>query len=63
MPDSPYSLQKPAHQSNQKRQSPVTDIATLTVLVFESYEQTFARSSAKVQGRYEKLLRQLRAQL
>jgi hypothetical protein len=60
MPDARYRIQQPAHQSNQKRQSPVTDIATLTVLVLESYEQTFALSSPKVRGRYETLLRQLR---
>lgn len=61
MPDARYSLQQPAHRSNQKRQSPVTDIHTLTILVLESYEQTFAHSSPKVQARYERLLRQLRA--
>lgn len=61
VPEVRYGLKKPAHQSSNTRQSPVTDIRTLTVLVLESYEQTFVRSSPKVHKRHEKLLSQLKA--
>lgn len=56
-----YKLSRPAHAKGERRQSPVTDIHSLTVLVLESYEQTFARSSPKVHKRYEKLLHDLKA--
>lgn len=61
MPDVRQNIKKPTHQNANTRQSPVTDIHTLTVLVLESYEQTFAHSSPKVHKRYERLLRQLKA--
>ena len=41
----------------QPRQSPVTDIRTLTRLVFESYQHSYIDSSPKVQRRYQKLIR------
>lgn len=40
----------------QPRQSPVTDIRTLTRLVFESYQASYPHSSPKVQRRYQKLI-------
>ena len=43
----------------QPRQSPITDIRTLTRLVFESYQHSYAHSSPKVQRRYRQLLRDL----
>lgn len=61
MTNSRYKLHHPAHSSGKQRQSPVTDIHSLTVLVLESYEQTFCRSSPKVHKRYKKLLRDLKA--
>jgi len=41
------------------RQSPITDIRTLTRLVFESYQHSYAHSSPKVQRRYKKLIHDL----
>jgi len=41
------------------RQSPITDIRTLTRLVFESYQHSYAQSSPKVQRRYKKLIHDL----
>ena len=43
----------------QPQQSPVTDIRTLTRLVFESYQATYPHSSPKVQRRYQKLIHAL----
>ena len=43
----------------QPRQSPITNIRTLTRLVFESYQATYPHSSPKVQRRYQKLIREL----
>ena len=43
----------------QPRQSPVTDIRTLTRLVFESYQATYPHSSPKVQRRYQRLIHAL----
>lgn len=43
----------------QPRQSPITDIRTLTRLVFESYQDSYRHSSPKVQLRYQKLIREL----
>ena len=43
----------------QPRQSPVTDLRTLTRLVFESYQASYPHSSPKVQRRYHKLIREL----
>lgn len=43
----------------QPRQSPLTDIRTLTRLVFESYQTSFERSSPKVQRRYKRLIQDL----
>ena len=43
----------------QPRQSPITDIRTLTRLVFESYQASYPHSSPKVQRRYQKLIREL----
>lgn len=43
----------------QPRQSPITDIRTLTRLVFESYQSTCKHSSPKVRLRYQKLIREL----
>ena len=43
----------------QPRQSPVTDIRTLTRLVFESYQASYLHSSPKVRRRYQKLIREL----
>ena len=43
----------------QLRQSPITDIRTLTRLVFESYQASYPHSSPKVQRRYQKLIREL----
>ncbi len=48
----PVSLTSP-------RQSPITDIRTLTRLVFESYQHSYAHSSPKVQKRYKKLIHDL----
>lgn len=43
------------------RQSPITitDIRTLTRLVFESYQANYSHSSPKVQRRYQKLISEL----
>ena len=43
----------------QPRQSPITDIRTLTRLVFESYQASYPHSSPKVRRRYQKLIREL----
>ncbi len=43
----------------QPRQSPLTDIRTLTRLVFESYQDSYRHSSPKVRLRYQKLIREL----
>ena len=43
----------------QPRQSPITDIRTLTRLVFESYQASYPHSSPKVRSRYQKLIREL----
>ncbi len=43
----------------QPRQSPVTDIRTLTRIVFESYQASHPHSSPKVQRRYQQLIRDL----
>ena len=43
----------------QPRQSPTTDIRTLTRLVFESYQATYPHSSPKVQRRYQRLIHAL----
>ncbi len=43
----------------QPRQSPITDIRTLTRLVFESYQDSYINSSPKVQRRYQKLIHSL----
>ena len=43
----------------QPRQSPITDIRTLTRLVFESYQASYPHSSPKVRLRYKKLIREL----
>ena len=43
----------------QPRQSPVTDIRTLTRLVFESYQASYPHSSPKVQRRYQRLIHAL----
>jgi hypothetical protein len=43
----------------QLRQSPITDIRTLTRLVFESYQASYMHSSPKVQRRYQKLILEL----
>ena len=45
----------------QPRQSPLTDIRTLTRLVFESYQTSFECSSPKVQRRYKRLIQDLAA--
>ena len=43
----------------QPRQSRVTGISSLTRLVFESYQDTYASSSPKVRARYCKLIEAL----
>lgn len=43
----------------QPRQSPITDIRTLTRLVFESYQDSYIDSSPKVRQRYKKLISEL----
>ncbi len=43
----------------QPRQSPVTDIRTLTRLVFESYQASYPHSSPKIQRRYQRLIHAL----
>ena len=43
----------------QPRQSPITDIRTLTRIVLESYQASYLHSSLKVQRRYQKLIRDL----
>ena len=43
----------------QPRQSPITDIRTLTRLVFESYQASYPHSSPKVQRRYRQLICEL----
>ena len=43
----------------QPRQPPVTDIRTLTRLVFESYQASYPHSSPKVQRRYQRLICEL----
>ena len=43
----------------QPRQSSITDIRTLTRLVFESYQATYPHSSPKVQRRYQRLIHAL----
>ena len=43
----------------QPRQSPITDIRTLTRLVFESYQASHPHSSPKVQRRYQRLIHAL----
>ena len=40
----------------QPQQSPITDIRTLTRLVFESYQDSYIHSSPKVQRRYRQLI-------
>jgi hypothetical protein len=57
----PNSLQltsKPTGVS-QPRQSPTTDIRSLTRLVFEAYQHTYPASSPKVRARYRKLIEEL----
>lgn len=43
----------------QPRQSPITEIRTLTRLVFESYQDSYIHSSPKVRRRYKKLISEL----
>lgn len=43
----------------QPRQSALTDIRTLTRLVFESYQSSHINSSHKVRRRYKKLISEL----
>ena len=43
----------------QPRQSPITDIRTLTRLVFESYQASYPHSSPKVRRRYRRLICEL----
>ena len=43
----------------QPRQSPITDIRTLTRLVFKSYQESYSHSSPKVQQRYRRLICEL----
>ena len=43
----------------QPQQSPITDIRTLTRLVFESYQDSHLNSSPKVQRRYQRLICEL----
>ena len=43
----------------QPRQSPITDIRTLTRLVFESYQASYPHSSPKIQRRYQRLIHAL----
>ena len=43
----------------QPRQSPVTDIRTLTRLVFECYQASYPHSRPKVQRRYNRLIHEL----
>lgn len=43
----------------QPRQSPITDIRTLTRLVFESYQASYPHSSPKIQRRYQRLIHSL----
>ena len=45
--------------THQPRQSPITDIRSLTRLVFESYQDTYPASSPKVQARYRRLIEEL----
>ena len=45
--------------THQLRQSPTTDIRSLTRLVFESYQHTYPASSPKVRARYRKLIAEL----
>lgn len=45
--------------ATQPRQSPITDIRTLTRLVFECYQASYPHSSPKVQRRYQKLIHAL----
>ena len=43
----------------QPRQSPITDIRTLTRVVFECYQASYPHSSPKVQRRYQRLIHAL----
>ena len=45
--------------AHQPRQSPTTDIRSLTRLVFESYQDTYPASSPKVRARYCRLIEEL----
>lgn len=54
-----HNLTTTATGVTQPRQLPITDIRTLTRLVFESYQSTYKHSSPKVQRRYQKLIREL----
>lgn len=54
-----HHLTTTASGVTQPRQSPITDIRTLTRLVFESYQDSYRHSSPKVQRRYQKLIREL----
>jgi len=45
--------------THQPRQSPTTDIRSLTRLVFEAYQDSYLASSPKVQARYRKLIEEL----
>lgn len=46
-------------ETREPRQSLVTDIRSLTRLVFESYQGTYPASSPKVQARYRRLIEEL----
>lgn len=41
---------------SEPRQSPITDIKTLTRMVLESYEASYIHSSPKVRRRYRRLI-------
>ena len=54
-----HHLTTTAQGVTQPRQSPITDIRTLTRLVFESYQASYPHSSPKVHRRYQKLISEL----